>query len=568
MKQAKRSRVSERSDRAVYPRTVNDSSDALEESSDDSDDNLALYEGGEVEDDDGEIESAAAVPIMLLEMAEQLFEAGDSASLGKAIAALEKAQTILFHLHPEEKITLDKARAKMVAGKMQGKVPPGSSEVVASRLNTRYLLCLSYTLLGRIASVENLDESNEETIENLRVALLCYPRAVEASWLLSRALRASASDKSSVEEVEQLLKKASSIVVTGEVDEVQRCKPIQTSAREALSLLLLQDGKVEQAYKYLRSCGYTWRLARDVLSYAEANNTNNKSDPSVEDQAKTFVQAVDNALPATAVQHLRHVFRAESPFWREHQYDLACNASRKVGYFSYKYPFRERKAANSVEEVIDLLLARVRKMFPKVESEATVAEWWVHSRPHPSGHQLHYDSDETRIEGGGNPQHPICSCILYLEEDERIGGPTLVTDQTLGGTMATRGWLCFPKLNRLVAFDATMLHGVIPGRGPNPDPSKRRLSFMVGFWRKIEAVYRGENNAGPGQPLPSATSSYTWTEELAPSLDLSDNGSSVVPVEPQYLSCIWEPIDSFKGGSSLRLGSIKLPEYTSMFQGF
>ena len=91
---------------------------------------------------------------------------------------------------------------------------------------------------------------------------------------------------------------------------------------------------------------------------------------------------------------------------------------------------------------------------------------------------------------------------------------------------------------------------------------------MVGFWRKIEAVDRGENNAGPGQPLPSATSSYTWTEELASSLDLSDNGSSVVPVEPQYLSCIWEPIDSFKGGSSLRLGSIELPEYTSIFQGF
>ena len=45
-------------------------------------------------------------------------------------------------------------------------------------------------------------------------------------WLLSRALRASASDKSSVEEVEQLLKKASSIVVT-EVDEVQRCKPFR-----------------------------------------------------------------------------------------------------------------------------------------------------------------------------------------------------------------------------------------------------------------------------------------------------------------------------------------------------
>ena len=89
---------------------------------------------------------------------------------------------------------------------------------------------------------------------------------------------------------------------------------------------------------------------------------------------------------------------------------------------------------------------------------------------------------------------------------------------------------------------------------------------MVGFWRKIEAVDRGEN-AGPGQPLPSATSSYTWTEELAPSLDLSDNGSSVVPVEPQYLSCIWEPIDSFKEARRSGSGASN-SEYTSIFQGF
>ena len=43
------------------------------------------------------------------------------------------------------------------------------------------------------------------------------------------------------------------------------------------------------------------------------------------------------------------------------------------------------------------------------------------------------------------------------------------------------------KVNRLVVFDAKYLHGVIPGRGTNPDPNKRRLTFMVGFWKDIKA---------------------------------------------------------------------------------
>ena len=112
------------------------------ESSDDSGDNLGLIEVEMREDDDEEIRSAAAVPIILLDMAEQLYEAGDSKSLTKAITALEKAQTILLHLYPHEKITLEKARTKMATGKLKGKVPPGSSEVIASRLNTRIYFVL------------------------------------------------------------------------------------------------------------------------------------------------------------------------------------------------------------------------------------------------------------------------------------------------------------------------------------------------------------------------------------------------------------------------------------------
>ena len=78
-----------------------------------------------------------------------------------------------------------------------------------------------------------------------------------------------------------------------------------------------------------------------------------------------------------------------------------------AGYFSYQYPLRisicpRECRANSGSGV----WARVEEMFPQVK-RATIAEWWVHNRPHASGHQLHFDSDETRIEEGGKPRHQL-----------------------------------------------------------------------------------------------------------------------------------------------------------------
>jgi hypothetical protein len=155
------------------------------------------------------------------------------------------------------------------------------------------------------------------------------------------------------------------------------------------------------------------------------------------------------------------------------------------------------------------------------------------SSSHSSGHQLHFDSDDEGLtREGGKPVHPICSTVLYLDEGYNhlitpllhplasllylyypritpllhpcyppitpslppclslphpyyplyytlitllsgVGGPTVITDQLLGGKLAQNGWICFPKTNRLVLFDARYLHGVVPGRGVNPDPTKR-----------------------------------------------------------------------------------------------
>jgi hypothetical protein len=102
-------------------------------------------------------------------------------------------------------------------------------------------------------------------------------------------------------------------------------------------------------------------------------------------------------------------------------------------------------------------------------------------------------------DGPSQPTHPICSCVFFV--DGSVGGPTLVTDQRLGGPFAKRGWLVYPppplsrahiaaataatpglkgyrciphsypKTNRFVAFDGNFLHGVIPGRAAPPKPA-------------------------------------------------------------------------------------------------
>jgi hypothetical protein len=72
---------------------------------------------------------------------------------------------------------------------------------------------------------------------------------------------------------------------------------------------------------------------------------------------------------------------------------------------------------------------------------------------------MHFDSDETAILEESAPKHPIASCVLYL--NDYCGGPTIVTNQVINSSLATCGWLCFPVMNRLVAFDAKYLHGII-----------------------------------------------------------------------------------------------------------
>lgn len=106
--------------------------------------------------------------------------------------------------------------------------------------------------------------------------------------------------------------------------------------------------------------------------------------------------------------------------------------------------------------------------------------------------------------------------VLYLTPSG-LGGPTLVTDQTLKKEqLATRGWLVHPRTNRLAGFDGTLLHGVVPGRGVpmrisdrNEDQkgchqgvAARRVTFMTAFWRgPMSTKPRADRMPGSSQPI-------------------------------------------------------------------
>ena len=173
---------------------------------------------------------------------------------------------------------------------------------------------------------------------------------------------------------------------------------------------------------------------------------------------------------------------------------------------------------------------------------------------------MHFDSDETSIEDGNPPTHPLVSAIVFLDGD--VGGPTLITDQTLRGGLASQGWLMHPRSNRLVAFDAKYLHGVIPGRG-HKSAEKRRLSFMVGFWDKISAKSRGAGKSGPGQTVPMGEKNLEWVKEIS---FKPDDESASAPICSRtnaapctYVRPVWEPVQA---------EALSSPTYEQCYQGF
>lgn len=469
-------------------------------------------------EDDGAVKNPLILPQMLLAYAEDIISkterdvelyAGEAWT--QAMKALDKAQMLLHHSHPQMPVLLTEAQ-RMHLEPGGTKVPPGSKDVLRSRADVRYVLCMIHVSRAKLLAAKALDPSTVEVLSELHDALMYFPRSAQALLLFAQAQRALVATEQQLAAVEAILRKAvtasfppplssSSSASQAEADvspeDIELEKKAQKTAKQLLALLLCQDGRLADACKFLQALGHTWRLAKHVLKYPLPPPVSPGIEGTKVSSADKLAQAFDSALPEPILAHLRHVFRSDGLFWREHNYDLATNSARDVGYFSYQFPLcpgsmpvpgtpvqvpPQAPPRVSIEAIVLELHRLACHAFPQVV-RASVAEWWVHTRVHSSGHQLHYDSDETVTEAGGAPRHPLASAVLYLDEDDPdglpTGGPTLVTNQRLGGGLATEGYLCYPRAGRLCVFDAQYLHGVLPGRGPMPRAGRRRLTFMV-----------------------------------------------------------------------------------------
>jgi tetratricopeptide (TPR) repeat protein len=222
-------------------------------------------------------------------------------------------------------------------------------------------------------------------------------------------------------------------------------------ARYDLALLLAQRGEQKKASRLARELGFSYRLSAQVLCPTAVPNDQNSDAGS----AKGLVHVVDSGIPEPLLAALRKEFATRAPFWAAHRY-----GQPGTGYFSYCYPV-SRAPQNIVEAYIARALRpQIARLFPHLAAKGVIAEWWLHSRAHTAGHQLHYDTDEQRLRRGQGVHCPDVSTVLYLEAGG--GSPTIVADQRFGEPLAQRGWVCEPKRGRLLMFDGSLLHGVLP----------------------------------------------------------------------------------------------------------
>ena len=350
--------------------------------------------------------------------------------------------------------------------------------------------------------------------------------------------------------VEAAYRKALMATKTIETKERRKRKTVQAlsqrdyrSAGERMALLLCQSGRAERATAGLESLGYSCRLASRVLDYPLVPREDIPSSPSSHCPCRIY----DHFLSAAELQHLQSAFlNPSASYWTDHEYQVEPPSP----YFSYLIPAKDFEKYGFIGKLMKKVHNHLKEDF-KLLKASTCVEMWAHNRPHASGHQLHFDSDD---EGRGGVRNPIISTILYLTGDS--GGPSLVTNQKLVDTeLASKGWLAHPKQARLVAFDGRVLHGVIPGKGQG---SQRRVTLMFAFWRDIKV--RKGNIPGAARPFPTTGG---WTKTLRKDVKVDSVAANAVAEDPIALDHVYEKLDG-----KVWTKTMGLPDYDQVFQGF
>jgi hypothetical protein len=368
---------------------------------------------------------------------------------------------------------------------------------------------------------------------------------------------------------------------------------VRQQAGERLSMLLLQSGRHDEATNILIDLGYTCRLSSAVLNYPTlepADREHASTSTAGSSCAETIPCRIhDNFLTANELECFQSIFQdPNADYWTDHKYAVEPPSP----YFSYLLPLSNSAKSNTALKsdfgIMGQILERIRDLVAEwkpLVHQCTYVEMWAHNRPHATGHQLHFDSDNEGI--GDAIRNPLVSTILYLSGGG-VGGPSLITNQRRTSRhLADQGWYIPAVCNRLVAFDGKVLHGVVPGKGSAIIPicsttefpftpqqqHPRRVTLMLAFWKRIHV--RELPTPGAARPFPTS-GSRTWATQLLrspSSLPSTTNNEgaptealfkrSLVPVVPATLEPIYETVHGEPW--TRRMG---IPEYDCVFQGF
>ena len=179
-----------------------------------------------------------------------------------------------------------------------------------------------------------------------------------------------------------------------------------------LALLLLQRGDrggEDEGRAILWHRGFQRKLTQTILLYTAGQNgaiPTTKDPPRFRsgdgavqviggaDGREPDVIVVDGALGAPLFARLQEVFKPASPFWDEHNYE-----DQATGYFSYLHDLSPQEpSAGGAPQAGHLLSTAIDEIRRHAAAHlaascaACTAEWWVQWKPHPAGHELHFDS--------------------------------------------------------------------------------------------------------------------------------------------------------------------------------
>lgn len=147
----------------------------------------------------------------------------------------------------------------------------------------------------------------------------------------------------------------------------------------------------------------------------------------------------------------------------------------------------KRKMTLAEQVVVDIYHRIMKSELP---DDFAGAEFWSQVYKVGEGLAYHFDKDEHALKEEGRMIHPICSSILYLNENSEPSdyklGATVIMDQRYDADLeecvpdiARRSAIVFPAFNNYCIFDGRLAHGVLDSRS-----NKIRKTFLINWWQK------------------------------------------------------------------------------------